>query len=293
MSISIRSVQEHSLIPIEANVPVLYRGPVAEDQMEYAMAKSEYHVPNLERALLMLELLSKHPKGLTQKQIIDQLEVSKNSVYRIAATLTNYGYIRRDPATSLYCLTRKMMIQGCTAMGDQDLVMRAMDVMQKLRDEVNASVLLGVLEGVEGVILSQAVGGCPFKFSVDLGMRFQLHCSAPGKALLAFLPEAECEELLGRIPLTRYNERTLCTRTALRAEFARIRECGYAVDRAEQFEGCHCVGSVVRDHNNYPIAMVWATGPSVNLTEDRFEEVGHAVVEHVARISKRFGHGLA
>lgn len=256
------------------------------------MSKSEYHVPNLERALQILNVLSDNPKGLTQKELIDSLGISKNSIYRITMTLQAYGYIGRDEVSRRYFLTRKMMMVGASAMGDHNLVSKSIVEMQELRDKVNASVYLAVLEGDEGVILEQAIGGAPFKFSVDLGSRFKLYSGAPGKAMLAFLPEDESEEILARTRLVRHNERTICTKKELREEFIRIRECGYAVDRAEEFEGCHCVGTVIRDYNGYPIAMIWASAPSVSLTESRFAEVGKLIKNTAGKISEKFGFGL-
>ena len=127
------------------------------------MADSKYHVPNLERALHIFQLLADNPQGLTQKEMIDALEVSKNSVYRITETLIDHGYIARDEPTRRYSLTRKMMSLGATAMGDRKLVEASFAEMLDLRDKVNASVYLAVLEGTEGVILEQATGGSPFQ----------------------------------------------------------------------------------------------------------------------------------
>lgn len=256
------------------------------------MSDSKYHVPNLERALNILQILSRKPRGMTQKELIDALEVSKNSVYRITMTLIEHGYIARDETTRRYFLTRKMMILGASAMGDSNLVEHSIDEMRKLRDRVDASVYLAVLEGTKGIILEQAIGGSPFKFSVDLGSRFNLHSGAPGKALLAYLPENECEKLLSKIKLTRFNERTICTKSSLRAEMKKIRTCGYATDLAEEFEGCHCAGSVILDHRAYPIAMIWATGTSFNLTADRLDAVGEQVKETARTISRAFGDQL-
>ena len=98
--------------------------------------------------------------------------------------------------------------------------------------------------------------------------------------------------MLDVIPLTRYNERTVCTKAALRKEFKKIRELGYATDVAEQYEGCHCVGAAIRDHRDYPIGMIWASGPSVNLTEERFKGVGELIKEGAALISHKFGNHL-
>jgi DNA-binding IclR family transcriptional regulator len=253
------------------------------------MSENNYHVPNLERALEILELLSKFPEGLQQKDLIEKLKFSKNSIYRITMTLMSWGYIIRDDETRRFVLTRKMMLVGASAMGDQNLAVKAIDSMRDLRDKINMTVLLGVLDGNEGVIIEQAVGGHPFKFSVDLGARFLLHSGAPGKALLAYLPEEERNAILDTIILTKFNERTICTKSALKKEFSKVRECGYAIDKAEQFEGCHCAGAVIKDHTGLPIAALWVTSPSISFPESRFEEIGKLTVECCSTISKKFG----
>ncbi len=57
---------------------------------------NEYSVPNLERALSVLELLSKHPEGLTRTELADILDIPSNSAYRISMSLFTNGYISRD-----------------------------------------------------------------------------------------------------------------------------------------------------------------------------------------------------
>ena len=128
--------------------------------------------------------------------------------------------------------------------------------------------------------------------SVDLGSRFELHSGAPGKAMLAYLPEEESNEIIKKLTLTKYNERTISTKKELKKELAEIRKRGFAIDRAEQFDGCHCVGAVIRDHRDYPIAMVWASTTSFSLPESKFAQVGELLSKHVELISEKFGHKL-
>lgn len=257
-----------------------------------AMEENKYHVPNLERALRILQKLSDNPKGMTQRELIDELGVSKNSIYRITMTLMEHGYVSRDEESRRYFLTRKMMILGATAMGDAHLVEHSISEMHKLRDKVNATIGLAVLQGTKGVVLEQAIGGSPFKFTLDLGSRFNLYSGAPGKALLAFLPEKECDDLLSKIKMVKYTESTITTKKALSAEFVKIRERGYAVDLAEEFEGCHCVGGVIRDHREYPIAMIWATASSFSLKLEDLDRVGKLIKEAADSISLKFGYRL-
>ncbi|MCY3020414.1 MAG: IclR family transcriptional regulator [Planctomycetota bacterium] len=252
---------------------------------------SDYHVPNLERALVVMEFLAQNP-GAGVSRIAEALRLPKNSVFRISMSLLRHGYVLRDEETKAFFLSHKLLALGYAATNKHTVVENSMDVMRELRDKTRETVLLGALLGTEGVVLEQVFGSYPFKFMVDAGTRFSLHTSAPGKALLAFLPAREQETVLRGLKLTRYTARTITTLSALRAELQRVRECGYGEDRAEEIEGCHCVGAAILDQHNYPVASVWLTGPSNRVPLDSFPRLGELVKEHAGRISSRLGHGL-
>ena len=125
--------------------------------------------------------------------------------------------------------------------------------------------------------------------TVDVGMSFNLYCSAPGKAILAFLPEKECQELVHTLELKKYTDRTITSESKLFRELKKIREEGFSTDLAEEFEGVHCVGAPVLNQNGYPIAVVWVTGPSYRLPEQNLEPIGKILKENVEKISRKFG----
>jgi len=88
--------------------------------------------------------------------------------------------------------------------------------------------------------------------------------------LLAFLPVEERERVLKGLKLVRFNDRTLTTRSALSKELEEVRRLGYAVDRAEEVEGCHCVAAPILDRHNYPAAAVCITGPADRVPQASF-----------------------
>ena len=57
---------------------------------------SRYKVPNLERALVMMEHLLDHPHGRSASELSDDLGFSKNSVFRITMTLLHHRYRSTD-----------------------------------------------------------------------------------------------------------------------------------------------------------------------------------------------------
>ncbi|MFC6823681.1 IclR family transcriptional regulator domain-containing protein [Halopelagius fulvigenes] len=69
------------------------------------------------------------------------------------------------------------------------------------------------------------------------GERMPLHLNAPGKSLLASLPDDRLTEILGESDLTARTEATLTDRDELEAELRRIRDNGFSFCRGEQFEG--------------------------------------------------------
>jgi DNA-binding IclR family transcriptional regulator len=213
-------------------------------------------------------------------------------VFRITTTLMDEGYLERANGTMSFRLTRKFLAYGLTAVSEEDIIENSMDVMRRLRDITDTTAFIGTIYGTKGVMLEQAPGGHPFKLSVDLGTRFLLHSGAPGKAMLAFLPEEEREKIMDQMEFQRFNERTITDRDEFRRELEGIRQRGYSVDRAEEFEGIHCVGSPIMDHTGSVVASLWISGAEVVLPVDKFDEYGPIVREHAMEISRRLGYEI-
>lgn len=249
-------------------------------------------MPNLERGLQILELLLDYPDGLPQSEIAALLHCSKTSVYRIAMTLLAHGYLIRDEETKSLRLSRKLVAMGSRTLAEADLMSLSVDVLKHLRDQVKETALIGTIVDTELVVLEQVLGSHPFKFSVDLGTRLPLHTAAPGKAILAFLPEAESAAMLARLPFTRFTPRTLGGPAELRCELTEVAAAGFALDRGEQLSGIHCVAAPIFNRHGYPVAAIWITGPSDRVPARELDALGALVLAKARVISARLGHGL-
>jgi DNA-binding IclR family transcriptional regulator len=254
-------------------------------------APSRYSVPNLDRALSILETLSAAPGGLTLSEIAAVLEIPTNSVFRISRTLEERGYLERSESSKKFQLTQKLLRLSCApAAGERSLTESALETMRSLRDQTLETVLLGTISGSEGIVLEQVPGRHPFRFCVDVGVRFELHTAAPGKAMLAAMPAAEAATLMNQMPFTRFNERTITSRAMFEAELDRTRQRGFGVDEGEEREGAHCIGGVILDRQGAPAGAIWITGPSSRLPSSRFEEVGLLVREAARLVSSKLGY---
>jgi DNA-binding IclR family transcriptional regulator len=253
-----------------------------------------YDVPSLRLGFQVLEKLSAQPRGRVLTDLAAELDCPVSSAYRIVMALEELGLVSRDPETKQIRMTQKLLLIGQRAITETNLVEQALDIMRELRDVVVDTVLIGVREGAEIVVLDEAIGSRMFCFVSKLGYRVPAYCSAPGKAMLAFLPEQEREAVLTTTKLVRFNARTITNKEALRRELAAVVEKGYAFDNAEQFDGVYCIGAPVFDRAGYPVATIWTTGLMMEVERKRIPELGAAVRVHADRISARLGfdHGV-
>ena len=239
--------------------------------------------------MLILELLGKHPAGLGLVDIARALEIPNNSVFRIASTLTQMGYLHRCEKTKRFVMTRKLLGIGYASISQQNIVAVSIEFLKQLRDEVKETVAIAILLPQEAVllVLAEVKSSHPFGYHIEEGTRSELHGAAPGKAILAFLPESELSSVLGRMPFTRFNERTISCGEGLRNELVEVRKNGFAFDRQEMMDGCHCVVAPIFDEHGYPIAAIWTTGPSNRLTSKELPNVGAIVKAAADKIAAR------
>jgi DNA-binding IclR family transcriptional regulator len=243
-------------------------------------------VPALDRSLDILELLADTPAGLTLSDFSHELDIPKNAVFRITQTLLARGYLCRDPLTLAFSLSPKLLRLAPPHFAKMSLPEVSRDIMAELRDQTRETIQLGVLSGLEGVIIDQVEGHEPLRIVVNLGLRFPLYNNAPGKLLLAHMPEKEREATIAQLKLTANTPRTITTKKALREECQRVLEQGYSIDYAEADEGVHCIAGPIFGEDLTLAGTLWITGPSKRLPKARFKELGAQVTEAGGRISQ-------
>ena len=265
----------------------LHETDTNEDSADSNGGQSRYLIPSIARALNILEYLARENNEATIAEIAAAFDYPKNSVFRVMKSLESYGYVEEE--SRRYRTTARLLYLGYASMENKGILEASFDVMHALRDEVNETVLIGTLLGNTVVIIDQLISFELIKFTADIGMRVPLHTSAPGKAILAYLPDDERMKVVDQINFVRYTDATVPSRKAMLEEIERVKDTGYAVDDGEEVPDIHCIGVPILDYRRYPVAALWVVGPSMRLTRDIYPEVGRVVREHALRISRRLG----
>jgi len=248
----------------------------------------DYSVPSLERAMAMIELLTQHPEGLGLVAIARELGVPKNSVFRIGQALVAMGYLHRDSEGKRYTVSRKLLILGLRTVHEVNIVERSHELLRDFRDEVGESVALGalLLSQGQGVILASLEGLHNYGYFLRVGFQYELHCSGPGKAQLAFLPEKQYSRIIEKMSFEKLTPNTITSADKLSKELEEVRRKGYAFDHEEYVAGARCVSAPVFDPYGYPVAAIWVASFVERLPKKRYAEVGECVKHYAELISK-------
>ena len=102
------------------------------------------------------------------------------------------------------------------------------------------------------------------RITPPIGITLPLHCTAAGKAHLAF--DAE-EQLKSALPesLKRYTDRTIVDRATLLAQLEAVARDGYAVDSGEFIEEVSSVAVPIRDYTRSVVGSVAVAGPTYRI----------------------------
>jgi len=256
------------------------------------MEKGEenYKVPNLEKGIAVLEYLSLHSNGGTLQEIKTELEISQTTAYRILNTLVRLDYLLYDEDSKRYKLSRKLLTLGYRSLNEHNLLETILPRLRDLRDQVKETACFGVLGSEKGIFIEQAQGHHTFRFILSPGKPFELHCSAPGKAIMAYLPDTVRNRYLSYMDFPRYNSRAIIDKDEYLKELDKVRTVGYAMDNEEEMSGVICVGAPIFNYTGYPCGAIWISGPKDRLTKEVIKSDIVSIKEVARLISAELGY---
>lgn len=248
------------------------------------IAPKTQSVPALERGLSILEVLSKSKHGLTLSQLRRSLELPKSSAHSLLLTFERHGYLHRDDNSGRYRLGLRLCDLANSALAGVMLRDHAAPLLIQLRISTQLTTHMAVLEQDEVVLIEKLT---PLASHVNswIGKRMDVHCTALGKALIAYLPEEQVEGLVRRRGLLRHNDNTIPSLKRLKQELEQVRRQGYAIDDEEEEIRVRCLGAPILNANNQAVAAISITGTTDQVNADNREDLVAKVKAAAAAIA--------
>ncbi len=251
---------------------------------------SPYQVQVLDRAVAILETLAARDEDLSLFEIAERLRLHKSTIHRLLMVLERHRLVERRADGGKYGLGLRLFEFGSKAFTRLGLGERARPHLEKLAAETGETAHLCILDGGGVLYLEKVEPSRTVRVPSSVGQRNPAHCTAVGKALLAYLPERNLEALLESRGLKAYTRNTITTPALLQRELRTIRQRGYAIDDEEIEEGLRCVGAPVRDHSGRVVASMSIAGPAFRVTRAKAPALARAVMKVADAFSSELGY---
>jgi DNA-binding IclR family transcriptional regulator len=251
--------------------------------------KSNYIIQSVSHALDVLEQFAGESEELGVTELSKRLKLHKNNVFRLLATLESRGYIEQNRATENYRLGIRCLQLGQGYVQHMGLLRQARPILAELTRAVRETTYLAVLRRGAIVPVEVMEADRAVRIIPPLGEALPLHCTAAGKAYLAFAPE---DELRALVPdgLPRHTEKTITERPALLQQLKGVAGSSYAVDMGEYLEDVRSVASPVRDYARSVVGVLAVAAPAARLSVERIDkEIAPAVLKAALELSGRLG----
>ena len=246
-------------------------------------------IQSLEKGLAVIEALAQSPTALSANTLARSLELTRPTVYRVLASLVEQGWVVREREERRYHLSFKLLDLAHRTLKGADLLRAARPALQELQTKCRETVHVAVPESGRMVYLDKLEGAGPFCTNSRLGAAVPMHCTALGKAVLAFLSGPSIEIIVATHGLPRRTPRTLVTRVALERELGRVRRQGYAIDDVEMEDDVRCVGAPIFDYRGTPVGALSVSAPTSRMPVARAHTVGALVRERALAVSRALG----
>jgi len=224
--------------------------------------------------------------------LANRLGLAKSTVHRLAATLTVARFLEQNPDTGKYRLGLALFELGALVRRRMDVANEARPQLRQLMEQLGETVQLGVIDHLSVLYINRMESRQAIRMAANVGSRAPLHCTAVGKALIAFQPPELVKQVLD-LGLAAYTPRTITKREALLAELAEVRARNVAIEDEESERGLRCIAAPIRNYAGAVVAALGVAAPVQRMSKRAMKTRAPTVIAAADAVSARLGYPRA
>lgn len=207
-------------------------------------------IQSVDRAARILEALAQSRGSMGLSEIARSVDLGKSTTHRILSSLCGARLARGNANSRQYSLGYGLLQLTAGWLNGNEVRTAAIPVLRELRLQTGETVCLNLRDHGERVAVERLDTSREIRYVVDLGRPQPLHSGAGGKAILAFMPDAETGQLIEHSNLSRARVRRLLS------ELENIRRTGSSVTKGEQVAGACSISAPVFNHDGAVVGSI-------------------------------------
>lgn len=255
--------------------------------------RSDYVIQTVRNAFRLLEAFQgAEEQGVTE--LSRKLELHKNNVFRLLATLEEAGYVEQCTESDRYRLDVRCLELGQAYARTRGLIQLSRPVLEALARDCGEAAHLGAIRSFEVVHLNGVQAAHLIQTGLRVGQSLPVHCTALGKVLVAcgspeFLDHFD-QEVLQAGPLPAPTPQTIVDPDKLREHLHGVASQGFALDIEECERGLCCAAAPVYEASGRLVGALSVSAPTFRLGGGALENMAlPALVRAGDQLSRQLG----
>lgn len=241
-------------------------------------------IPNLKNACVLLEKLNRAGRPLSTSEIVNITRLPRTTIVRILNTFVEQNFLKVENKKYSIGLALSSFSQS---LNEPDKLLPLSETfLKKLTQETGETSHMGIFNDGKVLIAKVVDSPMPLHAASREGVVADIHCSATGKTLLAYLA-LDNANFLNKLKLNKRTENTITNLSDLISELQLTKKRGYAVDNEEYHEHVRCLAAPVFDKSGRVVASIGITAPSIRFDRKRIPEISKIVLNVAALFSAK------
>ncbi|MEF3306165.1 IclR family transcriptional regulator [Paenibacillus sp. GYB003] len=227
-----------------------------------------HKVKSADRVLDILELFAEEQEAYSITDIATRLDMPASSAYMLVQNLLSRGYLESDRSGKLFHIGYKIFEIRTRYMRSTSLVSEFYRVADKIVDNLNETVFLGVRGGNQLIYIAEKHIPTPLRFTTQFAKTLPLYASASGKMLLCNCTEEEIRDMYPAGELKPLTANTITSVDRLLQQVETARKEGIAFNLGETVGDVHCIAGPIYDPEGRIVASMSISIPTVRISAD-------------------------
>jgi PcaR/PcaU/PobR family beta-ketoadipate pathway transcriptional regulator len=246
-------------------------------------ADNGLYVASVEKAFRVLEALDRAGRPVGLSELAPLTGFGRSATQRFLFTLRALGYVNQDGTTKSYSLSPKMLEFGRAYLSADFIREQARPFLDVANRESGETVNLTILDREDVVYVLRFPSHHVVSVNLAVGSRLPAYCTAPGRAILAYLEETEANAILENSVREKRTPHTVTGKSALLKILRNVRELGFCINNQEAFVGDLSIASPIFGHPGRVLGAVNIAVPTPRWTTDQAKRDLVPIVTKAAR----------
>src|SRR3954452_11089128 len=161
-----------------------------------AKPESRERLSSVATAIRLLKAFSEDEVDIGISDLARRLGIAKSTAHRLAVTLVSESLLEQDRSSGKYRLGVALFRLGALVRRRMDVSNEARPYLYDLREKINESVHLAILDGTEIMYVYNLESTHAIRMRSDIGVRKPAYCTAEGQAILAFASDETVQRVI-------------------------------------------------------------------------------------------------